>query len=201
MFYKVLLLEIIACLGLIGLKVYPHLPATTITVGDTALALTPPASDPLPGTRARAQGDAPQRIGTRDQKRTTGQLLFPVAGHDTNNIISVFGDKRGKNRTHEGIDVKAPKGTPVIAVTDGFVERIREGGSGGKSLYLRDGSGRLFYYAHLDDWSVAEFDAVTAGTPLGTVGDTGNARGTTPHLHFEILLGKERRAVDPDIYY
>ena len=97
--------------------------------------------------------------------------------------------------------MKAPKGTPVVAVTDGFVERIREGGSGGKSLYLRDGSGRLFYYAHLDDWSVAEFDAVTAGTPLGTVGDTGNARGTTPHLHFEILLGKERRAVDPSAYY
>ena len=84
-----------------------------------------------------------------------------------------------------------------MATTDGFVERIKEGGNGGKQLYLRDAKGRLFYYAHLDSWSVEEFAAVAAGDVLGTVGDTGNAKGTTPHLHFEIMLGKKKKAVDP----
>jgi len=88
-----------------------------------------------------------------------------------------------------------------VAVTDGYVERIREGGSGGKQLYLRDAKGRLFYYAHLNSWSVEEFAAVKAGKVLGTVGDTGNAKGTTPHLHFEVMLGKEKKAVDPLQYW
>jgi len=130
-----------------------------------------------------------------------GELTFPVKGYGTEAVISVFGDKRGKTRLHQGIDIKAPKGTPIVAVTDGYVERIREGGSGGKQLYLRDAKGRLFYYAHLNSWSVEEFAAVKAGKVLGTVGDTGNAKGTTPHLHFEVMLGKEKKAVDPLQYW
>ena len=126
-----------------------------------------------------------------------GDLLFPVRGHGTEHVISVFGDKRGKTRLHKGIDVKAPRGTDLVAVTDGFIERVRSGGSGGKQVYLRDGRGRLFYYAHLEEQLVEEFQVVEAGDVIGTVGDSGNARNTTPHLHFEILLGKDRTAVDP----
>jgi murein DD-endopeptidase MepM/ murein hydrolase activator NlpD len=74
---------------------------------------------------------------------------------------------------------------------------VKEGGNGGKQVYLRGVKGRLFYYAHLEDWSVEEYQAVSAGDVLGTVGDSGNAKGTTPHLHFEIMLGKEKKSVDP----
>ncbi|THH40437.1 M23 family metallopeptidase [Neolewinella litorea] len=124
-------------------------------------------------------------------------LIFPVAGLSTDAVISVFGDKRGKDRLHQGIDVEAPRGTPVVAVADGVIIRLREGGNGGRQLYLRDRAGRVYYYAHLDDWSVAEEQSVSAGEILGTVGNTGNAQHTLPHLHFEIMPGKGKRAVDP----
>lgn len=124
-------------------------------------------------------------------------LRFPVKGHDENSIISLFGDKRGSARLHEGVDIKADRHTPVVAVVDGFVEKVREGGSGGKQLYLRSGDGRLYYYAHLEDWSVDEYESVREGQEIGTVGDSGNARGTTPHLHFEVQLGKGKESIDP----
>ena len=167
---------------------HQQLPSTELTVGETTLVI----KEEAPVAELPPAAPAP----VRSQRPASG-LTFPVEGYSAEAVISVFGDKRGATRRHEGIDIKAPKGTPVVAVTDGFIERIREGGSGGRQLYLRDGKGRLFYYAHLDDWSVEEFQAVSAGEVLGTVGDTGNARGTTPHLHFEVLLGKERDATDP----
>ncbi len=174
-----LLLEAAVVLTMVGTWAHQRLPATELTVGDTTLVIKAEVPVAAPG------------------RRPASAYTFPVEGFTTDAVISVFGDARGGRRSHQGIDIKAPRGTPVVAVTDGFVERLKEGGSGGRQLYLRDGTGRLFDYAHLDDWSVEEFDAVRAGEPLGTVGDTGNARGTTPHLHFEVLLGKDREAVDP----
>ena len=178
-----------------------QLPATTITLGENTLVIKDVGTDiappePLTVSSDEAVAELESQFPT-PVRSTAGALVFPVAGFGPSAVISVFGDPRGTSRTHEGIDIKAPRGTEVVAVTEGFVERIREGGSGGKQLYLRDARGRLFYYAHLDAFSVQEYDAVQAGDPLGTVGDTGNARNTTPHLHFEILLGKERSAVDP----
>lgn len=190
MFYKVLFLEILACIGLVSLKVYNNMPETTLAMGETTVVI-----------KSQNVEAAVSELPTLKTKEVSsvkkGELTFPVKGYGPASVISVFGDKRGKTRLHQGIDIKAPKGTPIVAVTDGFVERIREGGNGGKQLYLRDGKGRLFYYAHLNSWSVEEFDAVKAGDSLGTVGDTGNAKGTTPHLHFEIMLGKGKKAVDP----
>ena len=191
MFYKVLFLEILACIGLVSLKVYHSMPETTLAVGDATVVIKARDTD-------EAVSELPaHRIEPVSSTGSSGEFTFPVKGYDTDAVISVFGDKRGKSRLHQGIDIKAPKGTPVVATTDGFVERIKEGGNGGKQLYLRDAKGRLFYYAHLDSWSVEEFAAVAAGDVLGTVGDTGNAKGTTPHLHFEIMLGKKKKAVDP----
>lgn len=188
MFYKVLVLEILACLSLVSLKVYQSLPATQLAVGDKVVTI-----------KAESPKEAVAELAGRELdyvQSTFSGLHFPVQGYGLKNIISGFGDKRGK-RSHQGVDIKAPRGTNIVAVTDGFVERIKEGGSGGKQVYLRDGSGRLFYYAHLDSWAVEEFAAVKAGEVLGAVGDTGNAKGTTPHLHFEVLLGKDKAAIDP----
>ncbi len=93
---------------------------------------------------------------------------------------------------HEGIDIFAERGTPVIASTDGTVTRAAYGaGAGGNVVYLTMDDGTYFYYAHLDDISpvIHAGMEVEAGTVLGTVGDTGNAVGTPPHLHFEIHPG------------
>jgi murein DD-endopeptidase MepM/ murein hydrolase activator NlpD len=190
MFYKVLFLEILACVSMVSLKVYHHMPETTLAIGKTRVTIKA-STDDVAVTKSPLQEVKPTTY------KGINNLTFPVKGYGLDAVISVFGDKRGKTRLHKGIDIKAPKGTRVVAASDGFVERIKEGGSGGKQVYLRDGKGRLFYYAHLDSWSADEFEEVKAGDVLGTVGDTGNAKGTTPHLHFEIMLGKEKKAVDP----
>lgn len=189
MVYKILFLEALLVGGMFYLRFSPdHADSTVIPTEKPGTSpagqLESPAISPLPSPTLG-------EVGYRDK------LEFPVKGFGIKDVISVFGDKRGTTRRHQGIDIKAPRGTAVVATTDGFIERIKEGGNGGRQLYLRDGKGKLFYYAHLDSWTVEKFAAVKAGEILGTVGDSGNARGTTPHLHFEILLGKKKQAVDP----
>lgn len=186
MFYKVLALEVLLIAGMISLKVRQTKDAASaqpVDITESSRAGEDRSTDLLPTEKP-----------VTSVKR--GELTFPVAGHSTKNIISVFGDKRG-TRSHQGIDIKAPRGTKVVAVISGQVERIKEGGSGGKQIYLRGDKGRLYYYAHLDSWKVEASDKVKVGQVLGTVGDTGNAKNTTPHLHFEVMLGKQKEAVDP----
>jgi murein DD-endopeptidase MepM/ murein hydrolase activator NlpD len=160
----------------------------------TAIGIERPEDDsPLVTGKAAAEQEAAATIFS------TTDLVFPVKDHSSENIISFYGDARGKTRKHQGIDIKAPRHTPVLAVTDGKIEAIRESGNGGRTIYLRSTDGVLYFYAHLEDWSVAEGDTVEAGHEIATVGDSGNALGTTPHLHFEIMLGKgkSRRSIDP----
>src|SRR5690606_11184843 len=88
-------------------------------------------------------------------------------------------------RSHEGVDVFAPRGTPVVAVVPGVV-RSGNNNLGGKVIWLsQPGKGRSFYYAHLDSQSV-NAGIVKPGDTLGWVGNTGNAVYTAPHLHFGI---------------
>lgn len=116
-----------------------------------------------------------------------GSLHFPVAGEGNDAIRSFFGDPRdGGMRDHHGVDIFAPKGTPVLAATDGYVTRVHERGLGGKVVWLRDRWGHSFYYAHLDSQFVRPNTRVQAGDTLGMVGNTGNARTTPPHLHFGV---------------
>lgn len=122
---------------------------------------------------------------------------FPVAGKGNAAIMSFWGMERdGGARKHEGIDIFARKGTPVVAATDGFVTYTGERGLGGKQVWLRDGLfGASLYYAHLDAIKVNDGARVKAGDTLGFVGNTGNARFTPPHLHFGIY--RSFGAVDP----
>ena len=120
---------------------------------------------------------------------TAPVLFFPVAGADAGDIGSKWGAPRdGGRRRHEGNDVFAPRGTPLLAVAAGRVSRVREGGLGGKTVWLRDGEGRplSYYYAHLDSQLVRTGQYLERGDTLGLVGNTGNARTTPPHLHFGI---------------
>jgi murein DD-endopeptidase MepM/ murein hydrolase activator NlpD len=127
----------------------------------------------------------------------SGSFYFPVKDHSAAHIISYFGDPRGKTRKHLGVDIKADRHTPVLAVVDGKIEAIKEGGNGGKTLYLRSADGTLYFYAHLQDWLVKENAVVEAGTAIASVGNSGNASKTTPHLHFEIMRGENRKSIDP----
>ena len=118
-----------------------------------------------------------------------GSHVYPLAG------ASTFGDdwlaSRPGGRYHEGIDLFAARGTPVVAVADGTLFRVGHSGISGNRLWLRDAAGTEFFYAHLDGYSAAarEGATVSKGTVLGYNGDTGDARGTSPHVHFEIHPG------------
>jgi murein DD-endopeptidase MepM/ murein hydrolase activator NlpD len=123
---------------------------------------------------------------------------FPVRGRDDAAAGSFWGaDRDGGARRHEGIDIFAPRGTPAVAATDGFVTRTGETALGGRVVWLADAAhGEHLYYAHLDKQLVSPGQRVRAGDTLGLVGNTGNARTTVPHLHFGIYRSG-RGAIDP----
>ena len=113
-----------------------------------------------------------------------------------NVVTNSWGASRGGgSRRHKGNDIMASHGTPIRAVNGGTVTRTGSGGLGGISLYLWDGANE-YYYAHLAKLSVSSGQKVSAGALVGTNGDTGNARGGPPHLHFEIHPGGGA-AIDP----
>jgi murein DD-endopeptidase MepM/ murein hydrolase activator NlpD len=114
-------------------------------------------------------------------------LTFPVSGNRSN-IGSFWGDERdGGKRKHQGIDIFAKKGTPVVAVCDGIVTRTGTNRLGGKVVWLQAYTHPWSaYYAHLDEQKVKPGQLVKKGQVLGTVGNTGNAKTTPPHLHFGI---------------
>lgn len=99
---------------------------------------------------------------------------------------------------HEGTDIFAPKGSPVLAVVSGLAQARIEP-KGGKVVYLHGDDARKYFYGHLESWSLpltarAEKE-VKAGEQIGTVGNSGNAEGKAHHLHFQLSL--RRRTFDP----
>jgi murein DD-endopeptidase MepM/ murein hydrolase activator NlpD len=129
-------------------------------------------------------------------------LAFPVDGVDRRAIWSVFGAERdGGRRAHRGVDIFAARGTPVLAATDGWVTRVETTRVGGNVVWVQPLFGNMrVYYAHLHEQWVEPGDFVTAGEPLGAVGNTGNAITTPPHLHFGVYVrqpGMRGGAHDP----
>jgi murein DD-endopeptidase MepM/ murein hydrolase activator NlpD len=130
--------------------------------------------------------------------RTTPSLGFPVEGAGNEAIRSRYGmDRDGGRRRHEGIDIFAPRGTPVLAAAPGRIVNVGESGLGGLVVWLHDEQrNQNLYYAHLDRQLAREGESVNQGDTLGFVGNTGNARTTQPHLHFGIYRRGEG-AIDP----
>ena len=124
-------------------------------------------------------------------------LALPVQGAKRSSIQSGFGAARDAGaRRHEGVDIFAARGTPVIAAADGIVTSVGMNGLGGKVVWVvRPLRGESLYYAHLDTQAVKAGSYVKRGEVLGTVGNTGNARGGPTHLHFGIYA--RGGAVDP----
>lgn len=108
--------------------------------------------------------------------------------HQARQIANIFGAPRGRDRTHAGIDIFAKRGTPVRSATAGVVADVSERGLGGRQVWVIGPARERYYYAHLDDWAdgLARGQVVQRGDLLGHVGDSGNAKGTPPHLHWGI---------------
>jgi murein DD-endopeptidase MepM/ murein hydrolase activator NlpD len=105
----------------------------------------------------------------------------------------------GGRRRHQGIDLLAPAGTPLVAVASGHISCLSniDRGRGGISLWLRDARGTTYYYAHNQHNLVHLGQHVQAGHVIARVGATGNAKDGPPHLHFQIHP-KGGRPVSPD---
>jgi murein DD-endopeptidase MepM/ murein hydrolase activator NlpD len=124
-------------------------------------------------------------------------FTFPVMGGAR--FSDDWGQARSGGRKHEGTDLFAPRGSPVVAAVAGTVLDDFTDSLGGNVVRVLGLDGRRYYYAHLNSVSATAGALVAAGDALGTVGNTGNARGADPHLHFgvyESIAGKWR-ARDP----
>lgn len=119
----------------------------------------------------------------------------PVLGpHFVNND---FGAPRGGGtRRHQGNDIMAPMGTPIVAPLSGTIALLQSGGLGGLAIFETGVGNVEFYFAHESEIEVHQGQAVKAGEEIGRVGDTGDAKGGPPHLHFEIHPGWGA-AIDP----
>ena len=101
-------------------------------------------------------------------------------------IGSVYGAPRdGGKRRHKGVDLFQPRGTPVLATEDGVIGRAGYQKSAGNRAWITSSGGNSFFFAHLDKLYVKNGQQVKRGDIIGTVGTSGNAKGTPPHLHFE----------------
>ena len=159
--------------------------ALVIALSLTAVAVVPAAS---------------ARISYSDGAAEFHGHVFPVQGpHGTRGAIGEFGAPRDGGRTHEGFDVVASCGTPLVAVRGG---RVRSRGFdpvlyGNYLLIHGEGERRSYFYAHLRrPAGVRRGERVFTGERVGAVGETGNARTVGCHLHFEIHVNGH--PIDPE---
>jgi hypothetical protein len=146
---------------------------------------TPPPHDHDPPAGSPPSPTAPPPPDLQPQLTANG-YVFPVYGPSS--FSDDFRAGRADTGWHHGNDVFAPEGAPILAVAEGTLFLVGWNSLGGNRLWLRDMQGNEFYYAHLSAYSplAAEGQHVEAGDVIGFVGDTGDAEGTPPHLHFEI---------------
>ncbi len=174
--------------------------AVWIVAGSSAIRLAetqgesganPAAASEAPLGAGPAQRSAHTRAATAGERPSDRNLLIPVEGVIASELTDTFTDARGEGtRLHEAIDIMAPAGTPVLAATDGTIERLFVSDAGGNTIYVRSSDREtIHYYAHLAAYApgLREGQEVRRGERLGTVGSTGNAAPDAPHLHFAIL--------------
>ena len=115
--------------------------------------------------------------------------MVPVAGVEPKQLRDTYSAARGST-LHAALDIVAPRGTPVLAVDEGRIFRLRTNAAGGITIYQLDAGERfVYYYAHLERYrdGLAEGKRVRQGDLLGFVGTTGNAPPNMPHLHFQLM--------------
>ncbi len=122
--------------------------------------------------------------------------VFPVQSQRAS-YVSTWGAPRSGGRSHKGTDIYAERGAPLLAVAEGWAS-IAESPLGGAGVAVTESDGTIYYYAHLDGYVGTFPRHVKPGEVIGTLGDSGNAKGT-PHLHFEVRP-KGGDKVDPAPY-
>lgn len=119
--------------------------------------------------------------------RPPATVQIPVMGVAKREIPNSWGFPRSGGRSHQGVDIFAKRGTPVLSSTDGIVVRVGTNTLGGQVVNVLGPGRQVHYYAHLDRYgSFREGDIVFAGSIIGYVGNTGNARDTPSHLHYGV---------------
>lgn len=116
----------------------------------------------------------------------------PVLGADTTDFSDTWRAARSMGRQHEGVDIFAARGTYVVSPIDGYVARMGFGNRGGNYVFVTGPAGERYYFAHLneiDPWLQTGQVVRADETIIGTVGTTGNAENTSPHLHLGIYTG------------
>jgi murein DD-endopeptidase MepM/ murein hydrolase activator NlpD len=127
-------------------------------------------------------------LAARGEPRSPA-LLIPVAGIAAEQLHDSYHAAREGGRVHQGIDIHAARGTPVLAAADGTILKLHSGSRGGIAIYQLGVNGRTrYYYAHLERYAegLEEGESVRRGDVIGYVGDTGNAAPGDFHLHFSI---------------
>ena len=123
-------------------------------------------------------------------------LTLPIQGLTARDIHDTFEQGRANGQPHEAVDLLAPRGTPILAVAAGVIQKLFLSKPGGITIYEFDPQGEYcYYYAHLERYAegLHEGLAVSPGEVIGYVGTSGNAPPNTPHLHFAIFkLGPEK---------
>lgn len=173
-------------------------PAATPTPAPT---LSPtPASSPTPTPAAEASPQAQAPSGDPGAALASMRLLIPVEGVTPDRLQDTFKDARSEGRVHDAIDIIAPRGTPVLAATDGRVVKLLSSAKGGITFYQLAAADEhyVLYYAHLERYAdgLAEGHVARRGETLAYVGDTGNATPGNTHLHFQIY-----RVADPQRFW
>ena len=190
----------------------PPQPATTAQTETEPPPPPPTETDESPAPKAKPKTGptkAPKPVFRVPPKvhppLTAGRYVFPVYGPSS--YIDSYGAARADVSYHHGVDIFGQLGQPLVAVADGTVFSVGWNRIGGNRLWIRDGAGNEFYYAHLSAFSTLAVDGahVRAGQVVGFMGNTGDAQGTPYHLHFEVhpvsrlYLGYDG-AVDPYPY-
>jgi len=148
-------------------------PVTTTTSSPSVTTTTHPPDPPPPPPSPPSSGD----------------LVCPVNGAVS--FVDTWGAPRSGGRTHKGVDMIAAKRTPLVAIEDAVVKRMGNGSLGGITVWLTGVSGDEYYYAHMDGWAdgLTKGQSVSAGELIGYVGNSGNARYTVNHVHFQFHPG------------
>lgn len=139
----------------------------------------------------------PFKMAMLAAKEPDAEIAIPVKGMKVRSVADTWQAPRPGERQHQGQDLFAPRGTPVYSATEGYVYRIGESNLGGNTVWIMGAGSRFYYYAHLDGYAenLKQGDFVTAESVIGYVGNTGNAKGTPPHLHFGVYTSSG--AIDP----
>ena len=164
----------------------PPAAATAPAAARAAAPLPPTAPAPVPApTRAASADPSPVEPRAPASARGSGRLAWPLQGQ----LLARYGVRDGER--HDGIDVGARAGTPVLAAADGVVLWVGAQPGYGRLVILRHATGLLTLYAHVEDIAVTDGARVRRGQPIAKVG-RGEGTGA-PQVHFEVREGTRPR--------